>query len=130
MTKKGAALAAAVVTLLHRRHVRGVHGVGLVLTSIVISPDVWSSSIGASVQLTATAYDQFGNAMPGQTFVWASSDPLVATVDSDGLVSLLDDGSFVITATVDAVFGESFGSVSSSSNAGTPIGLLLALTYS
>lgn len=55
---------------------------------------------GATIQLTATAFDAAGTAIPGVAFLWTSSAPGIASVDPvSGLVSGVAAGTVVITAT-------------------------------
>lgn len=64
--------------------------------SIVLDPAVIEAAEGTAVQITATV-------LPADTFdktlVWTSSDGNVATVDADGLVTILHQGTCTITAT-------------------------------
>jgi dipeptidyl aminopeptidase/acylaminoacyl peptidase len=62
-------------------------------------------ALGETEQLTATAHDDDGTAMPGKTFTWGSSDENVASVTSEGLVSAIANGAATITATTDGVEG-------------------------
>ena len=65
------------------------------------------SSIGATQQLSVTVGDQDGDAIEGAAVAWASSDSVVATVSSAGLVTAISDG----TATITATSGSASGSV-------------------
>ena len=56
-------------------------------------------SVGQNAQFNAVVYDTGGSAIPGAVFVWSSSAPGVATVDSNGLVTAVSDGTTQITAT-------------------------------
>ena len=68
--------------------------------SIVIEPmAVTLMSIGQTVQLTATVYDQNNNPMVGAAVTWQSSDVSVATVSAQGLVTAVGNGVARITAT-------------------------------
>ncbi len=55
--------------------------------------------VNGTVQLAATPFDVHGNSLGGRDIVWSSSDADVATVDINGLVSGVADGSATITAT-------------------------------
>jgi hypothetical protein len=57
---------------------------------------------GGSTQLIAAARDTAGRLIQNPVIVWQSASPLVATVNSTGLVTGLAAGSATITATVDA----------------------------
>ena len=56
-------------------------------------------SVGQSAQFNAVVYDTGGSAIPGAVVVWSSSEPEVATVDANGLVTAVSDGTTQITAT-------------------------------
>jgi hypothetical protein len=55
--------------------------------------------VGQTQQFVATASDANGNPIPGVTFTWASSDPSVASITSNGLATGLIVASATITAT-------------------------------
>ncbi len=67
---------------------------------IVIEPkSAILRAIGESVSLTAAVQDQNGNPIPGAGVTWKSSDPAVAGVDAQGLVTAVGNGAAQITAT-------------------------------
>ena len=75
-------------------------------TTVEVTPAaVELAAVGATVQMTATVLDQNGQPMAGAVVSWASSEPLVATVDSAGLVTAAADGGATITATAGAASG-------------------------
>jgi hypothetical protein len=56
------------------------------LISITVSPSTATVADGASKQFTATALDQFGNAMPTQpTFTWTVDSPAAGGISSSGV---------------------------------------------
>ena len=62
--------------------------------------------IGGTVQLTATPQDAGGNPLTGRTVTWSTSDPTVATVDANGLVTGVGTGGPVaISATSEGKSG-------------------------
>lgn len=65
---------------------------------IVSSRSVTLEALGTNVQLSATANDPNGNAMAANTR-WSSSDPSVATVNADGLVTAIGHGTTTVTVT-------------------------------
>jgi serine/threonine-protein kinase len=69
-----------------------------VVTSVGISPPRAATEVGSSVRLGASAYDQRGSSMAGRSFTWSSSDPRVAQVSADGLVTGIAEGTAEITA--------------------------------
>ena len=86
----------------------GIYGkativVDLPLTLSLAPTDAVLPSIGATVQMIATGTDGSGNKVTGLTYAWTSSDPGVATVDADGLVTAVKDGQTTITVTADGM---------------------------
>ena len=71
----------------------------------VIPAAVVLSALGETIQLTAVAKTSTGDQISGAAFSWGSSDPLVATVDANGLVTAVAVGEAPITATTDGVSG-------------------------
>lgn len=64
-----------------------------------------SPMIGQTAQLTANPTDASGNALTGRAVTWTSTDPALATVAGNGLVTVLNSGSVTIDALVDGVTG-------------------------
>ena len=80
--------------------------------SIEIAPSsVILSEMGETIQLELTVYDINDDVIVGATATWSSSDPAVASVDTNGLVTAVDNGSTKITATADSVSGSATLSV-------------------
>jgi hypothetical protein len=70
-----------------------------VVTSVVVAPQTATlTSLGETVQLSASVRDQNGNEMSGQTVTWASDPPAVATVDASGQVTAVANGQATVTA--------------------------------
>ena len=68
--------------------------------SITITPSSATlTSVGETVQLEAVVYDVDGAVIPGALVEWTSSGPAVATVDANGLVTAVSNGTVQITAT-------------------------------
>ena len=64
------------------------------------------NQIGATLLFSATAKDANGNAISGKTFTWASSNDLIATVNSlTGLATAVASGTATITASADGIDG-------------------------
>jgi uncharacterized protein YjdB len=83
--------------------VEPVQPVTPVATTITLSTATLTfASVGATQQLSAAVIDQQGQAMPGATVTWASSDQTVATVSAAGVVTAVGNGSAIITATAGA----------------------------
>ncbi|MBI4544717.1 MAG: Ig-like domain-containing protein [Gemmatimonadetes bacterium] len=70
------------------------------LASVSISPDTMRlTALGDTARCTAAAADQYGNAIDGATFSWASSDPTIASLEGSGLVRARGAGTARIVAT-------------------------------
>ena len=68
--------------------------------SVVVSPgELTFSAVGDTAMLAATVYDAAGNVIADAEVTWASSDPDVATVAADGLVTVVGNGTARVTAT-------------------------------
>lgn len=57
------------------------------IDSIELVPTSYTLSAGLTLQMTATPKDALGNPLEGRTLTWTATNPSVATVDSDGLVT-------------------------------------------
>lgn len=71
------------------------------VASVVIVPDTVSMVVAQTTQLAATTRDAFGGVITGSTIIWSSSNSVVASVSSTGLVTALGPGTATITATSD-----------------------------
>ena len=67
-------------------------------SSVEISAPRNTLAVGGSLQLTATVRDGNGHRIDGLALEWSSSDPAIATVDREGWVVGIADGSVAITA--------------------------------
>jgi hypothetical protein len=75
------------------------------VASVAVSPASASLTVAGTAQLTATTKDSAGNTLTGRAIAWSSSNALVASVSSSGLVSGLAAGSATITATSEGKSG-------------------------
>jgi polygalacturonase len=76
-----------------------------VVTSVTVSPASPSAPAGSTEQFSATAYDQFDDAMSGQSFTWSVTGS-GNSIDNTGLLTLGDTfGTFTVTATDGSVQG-------------------------
>ncbi|HEY0021519.1 MAG TPA: Ig-like domain-containing protein [Longimicrobium sp.] len=57
-------------------------------------------AIGEARQLTATAYDGDGNEITGRAVEWSASNPAVATISDDGVLTGLTLGRLAVTAEI------------------------------
>ncbi len=69
-----------------------------IAASVVVSPATGAVASGATLRLTAAAFDWNGHVVEGAEFSWSSSDPSVATVGAAGLVHGAGPGIATITA--------------------------------
>lgn len=76
-----------------------------VVTTIRVTPSNSTLQVGDTVRLSARAFNQFGAAMDGVTFLWLSVDNGIASVDDSGLVTAEGAGSTVISARSGTVSG-------------------------
>ena len=82
------------------------------VASVEVSPGTAeATALGASVQLTAEAFDANGHAVAGADFSWESSDARVATVDASGLVMGVAEGTATITANAGTATGSAIVTV-------------------
>ena len=79
---------------------------GAVATVTVTSPSD-KLKAGSTMQLTATAKDDKGNAVAHQSFVWSSSNTDKATVSESGVVTGKKQGNVTISARTSASGGKS-----------------------
>jgi hypothetical protein len=81
------------------------------LTNIVIGPANPIIGVGSNQQFTATGHYSDGssqsltNGSGGNSLLWSSSSPAVASVDTNGVATGLTNGVTTITATSDSVSG-------------------------
>ena len=76
----------------------------------ITNTDVYTSTAAGSLTATVTETES-GNAVNGATVTWTSSKENVATIDENGVVTLVDAGTTTITASYAGVSGE-FGASS------------------
>ena len=77
------------------------------VVSVEVTPASASLLVGETVQLTATALNAEGEALPGRIATWSTDAPSVASVSSNGLVRAEGQGSATITATIEGKTGTS-----------------------
>ena len=75
------------------------------VSAVAVSPAANTLAVGDMLQLTAEAADANGNRVGDAAFSWESGDADVATVDADGLVTAVGNGTATITATAGGVSG-------------------------
>lgn len=73
--------------------------VGPNVASVAVSPASVSLTLGASTKLSVQVLDATGNTLANRIVSWSSSNPLMASVATDGTVTALATGTLTITAT-------------------------------
>ena len=87
------------------------------LQSVAIVTDAPTLTfLGATSKLTATPTLSSGAAAAGASISWSSSSPQTASIDANGLVTALADGSTTITATASLDGATATGSITISIN--------------
>ena len=84
------------------------------ISRLSMTPDAPRVVRGTTLQLTASALDFNGRALPGRAIVWTSSDGAKATVTSTGFVTALSPGVVTIVATSEGVSASSVVTVTGS----------------
>ena len=77
-----------------------------VVSSVVVTGITAPLKLGGTLSLTAKALDQNNIEMTGQTFTWLSSNPTIASVDANGVVTAKRLGTTKISATNSSIKGE------------------------
>jgi DNA/RNA endonuclease G (NUC1) len=72
-----------------------------VVASVSVAPANATLNVGASLTLSATAFDAASAPISGTTFTWTSTNPAVASVSPTGVATALAEGDTTITATAD-----------------------------
>jgi hypothetical protein len=75
------------------------------VASVSVTAATTVISVGQQIALNFIALDASGAALTGRTVTWASSNTLVATVTTTGIVSGVSPGTATITATVEGKVG-------------------------
>lgn len=77
------------------------------VASVVVAPATASVTVNGTTQLTATAYDGQGNALPGRPITWMSDNAGIASVNTSGLVRGEAVGMTTVRATSEGQSGSS-----------------------
>ena len=73
------------------------------VATVVLTPHLAELEVGVTYQFGAVTLDSAGGVLQGRSTAWASSEPGVATVDSNGLAIALTPGLTSITATSEGI---------------------------
>ncbi len=95
------------------------------VASVLVTPNAAALELGkAPAQLTATARDAAGNALPGRPLQWSSTAPAIATVSQTGLVTAVAPGTATINVLSEGATGTAAITVTQD-----PCTVVRALTY-
>ncbi len=86
------------------------------VATVTVAPNPGSVQVGEALQLSATLKDADGNTLSGRAVTWSSDATDFATVDGNGLVSGVAEGSANVTATSESVSGAAAVTVTSASS--------------
>lgn len=76
------------------------------VASVEVSPSSGElAALEATLELSASARDADGNTLSGRSFAWSSTDEDVVTVDADGVVTAVANGTAAVEAATDGVSG-------------------------
>src|SRR5690349_25048248 len=92
--------AAAALTVVGCKSDELVHS-GAPVASVRVAPPAASVIVGATVTLTASAYDASGNVLAGRKVFWAVADPNFASVSATGVVTGRYVGTVPVAASVE-----------------------------
>ncbi len=76
------------------------------ISSLSVNPSAPVMHVGGVQQLVATPATSSGKIIEGRTATWNSSNPAVATVDGNGLVTAIAGGTTTVSATLGGVSDE------------------------
>jgi len=76
------------------------------VATVTVTAAAASVAPGSTVQLTATPRNAAGSVLTGFTATWSTSNAAVATVDGNGLVTGVANGTATITATISGKTGD------------------------
>jgi len=75
------------------------------VNGVIVTPNPASTFVGFTTPMTVTLTDANGNTLSGRTVTWQSSNTIVATVNSSGVVTGSAPGTTTITATSEGKSG-------------------------
>src|SRR6185503_14474051 len=80
--------------------------VGPTISGVIITLSASTAIQGQKVQASAAAIDQTGATIPSGGVTWSSSNTVVATIDSTGVITALSPGTTTITGRIDGHSGQ------------------------
>jgi len=93
------------------------------VATVTVSPSSANLSAGRTQQYTATLKDASGNTLTGRVVTWSINPTSVATIDGNGLVTAVANGTATVTATSETKTGTASLTVADvvSPGAGVPV---------
>ena len=86
--------------------------VDIPVASVVITPSSAALTVGDTLRFAADPQDALGVSLTGRIVTWSTDNPAVATVNVNGLVTVVGQGSATISATSETVIGTAVVTVS------------------
>lgn len=93
--------------------------------TIAVQPNPVALTPGQSAQLSATAQTSGGQPVNGIAFTWSSADTHIATVDANGRVTAVANGTIAITASASGISGSTSVVVGTPAIGATPTSLTI-----
>ena len=90
------------------------------IATIVISPPTGSIPAGGTIKLAAVAQDQRGGALPDRPMTWSTTDPAIATVSGEGLVTGVSSGTVTVETLAEGIRGQATISVTARTDVPVP----------
>ena len=95
---------------------------GAAPASVSVSAPTTQLAPSSTLPLHAVALDASGDTLSGTSFTWSSSNPQVAAVSSDGVLTAMQAGTTSITASTGSVTSNALAMTVTSSGGGNPGG--------
>ena len=73
------------------------------VADLVLSHTSATVVVGDTLRITAAMYDANGDVLSGRSVSWSSADTTVATVDTEGLVTGMAEGTTTVAATSEGI---------------------------
>jgi hypothetical protein len=83
----------------------------VIVTRVTVEPGQAVVPQGASLQFTATVFDEFDESLDQAAVVWSSEEPQVVSVAADGAARAVGSGSSLVRASFNGVSGSALVTV-------------------
>ncbi len=91
------------------------------VASVTVTPDGETITVGQKIDFSAVVRDAAGNPLTGRTVTWSTSPAGIASVEPNGEVTGVSEGTATITATVEGISGSAQLTVTDPGSGGEPI---------